>query len=125
YPPKPSPPRPSSPRGRGGRKEKSKGSFFLFPLSPLGREGPGGVRASEGIPLIDPQAQKNEVPVVASVEMGYGHLRAAHALASALGTEVLHVDRPPLVAPEELRLWRTSRRFYEITSRADRKSTRL
>jgi len=50
--------------------------------------------------------------------MGYGHLRAAHALASALGTEVLHVDRPPLVAPEELRLWRTSRRFYEITSRA-------
>jgi hypothetical protein len=35
-------------------------------------------------------------PVVASVEMGYGHLRAAHALASALGVEILHVDRPPL-----------------------------
>jgi hypothetical protein len=50
--------------------------------------------------------------------MGYGHSRAAHALASALGTEILHVDRPPLVAAEELRLWRTSRRFYEITSRA-------
>jgi hypothetical protein len=50
--------------------------------------------------------------------MGYGHLRAAHALAAALGTEVLHVDRPPLVAPEELRLWQASRRFYEITSRA-------
>jgi hypothetical protein len=50
--------------------------------------------------------------------MGYGHLRAAYALAEALGTEVLHVDRPPLVAPEELRLWRASRRFYEITSRA-------
>lgn len=58
------------------------------------------------------------IPVVASVEMGYGHLRAAHALASELGTEILHVDRPPLVAAEELRLWRTSRRFYEITSRA-------
>src|ERR1043165_558550 len=56
--------------------------------------------------------------VVASVEMGYGHLRAAHALASELGAEILHVDRPPLVAAEELRLWRTSRRFYEITSRA-------
>jgi hypothetical protein len=60
----------------------------------------------------------SEKPVVASIEMGYGHLRAAHALASALGTEVLQVDRPPLVAAEELRLWRASRRFYEITSRA-------
>ena len=50
--------------------------------------------------------------------MGYGHLRAAHALAAELGTEVLHVDRPPLVSPEELRLWQASRRFYEITSRA-------
>jgi hypothetical protein len=58
------------------------------------------------------------LPVVASVEMGYGHLRPAHALASALGTDVLNVDQPPLVAPEELRLWRASRRFYEITSRA-------
>jgi hypothetical protein len=63
-------------------------------------------------PLLQPQ------PVVASIEMGYGHLRAAHALATALGTAVLLVDRPPLVAAEELRLWQTSRRFYEITSRA-------
>src|SRR5262245_35503966 len=58
------------------------------------------------------------MPVVASVEMGYGHLRAAQALARELGTEVLHVDRPPVVAADELRLWRASRRFYEITSRA-------
>lgn len=50
--------------------------------------------------------------------MGYGHMRAAHALASALGTSILQVDKPPLVAPEELRLWQASRRFYEITSRA-------
>jgi hypothetical protein len=57
-------------------------------------------------------------PVIASVEMGYGHLRAAHALATALGTEILHVDRPPLVSPEEQRLWRASRRLYELTSRA-------
>src|SRR6476469_7439604 len=60
----------------------------------------------------------SSLPVLAAVEMGYGHLRAAQALATELGTTVLHVDRPPLVAPEELRLWRTSRRFYEITSRA-------
>ncbi len=50
--------------------------------------------------------------------MGYGHLRAAHALAPALGVEILHVDRPPLVSPEEERLWRASRRLYELTSRA-------
>ncbi|MFY9822187.1 MAG: hypothetical protein WAM82_12450 [Thermoanaerobaculia bacterium] len=58
------------------------------------------------------------LPVLAAVEMGYGHLRAAHALATELGTAVLHVDRPPLVGADELRLWQTSRRFYEITSRA-------
>lgn len=57
-------------------------------------------------------------PVVASVAMGYGHLRAAHALADALGVEVLHVDRPPLAGTEEQRLWRGSRRVYELTSRA-------
>jgi hypothetical protein len=56
--------------------------------------------------------------VVASVAMGYGHLRAAHALAGALGVEVVHVDRPPVAGPEEQRLWRASRRAYEITSRA-------
>ncbi|HYG61342.1 MAG TPA: hypothetical protein VEL74_02070 [Thermoanaerobaculia bacterium] len=56
-------------------------------------------------------------PLVASVEMGYGHLRAAHALASALGTEVVHADQDPMAPPDEQRLWRASRRFYEITSR--------
>ena len=50
--------------------------------------------------------------------MGYGHLRAAHALAAALGVEVAHADRPPLSGPDEQRLWRTSRRFYEIASRS-------
>ena len=56
-------------------------------------------------------------PVVVAVEMGYGHLRAAMPLAEALGTEVLHVDRPPLVAEEETRLWRRVRRGYEAVSR--------
>jgi hypothetical protein len=54
---------------------------------------------------------------VASVEMGYGHLRAAKALADHLGTGVAHVDRPPMAEADEQRLWRASRRFYEITSR--------
>jgi hypothetical protein len=66
----------------------------------------------------EPRPDPNPEPIVTSVAMGYGHLRAAHALAAELGTEILHVDRPPLVAPEELRLWSASRRIYEITSRA-------
>jgi hypothetical protein len=56
-------------------------------------------------------------PVVVAVEMGYGHLRAAAPLAEALGTEVLQVDRPPLVAPDEEKLWRRVRRAYEGVSR--------
>ncbi len=61
---------------------------------------------------------QSDLPIISSVEMGYGHLRAAHALASALRTTILQVDKPPLVVSEELRLWQASRRFYEITSRA-------
>lgn len=56
--------------------------------------------------------------MVAAVAMGYGHLRAAHAVASVLGLETVHVDRPPIAPPEEQRLWDGSRRFYEMTSRA-------
>lgn len=57
-------------------------------------------------------------PIVASIEMGYGHLRAAHALATELGSHVVLADRSPVAGLEEQRLWQTSRRFYEITSRA-------
>jgi hypothetical protein len=56
-------------------------------------------------------------PIVVAVEMGYGHLRAAAPLADALGTEVLQVDRAPLVAPDEERLWSRVRRSYEAVSR--------
>jgi len=56
-------------------------------------------------------------PAVVAVEMGYGHLRAATTLAEQLGSEVLHVDRPPIVAAEEERLWRRVRRAYEVVSR--------
>lgn len=57
------------------------------------------------------------LPLVVALDMGYGHLRAAHALAGALGTEVLLADRPPLAEGEELLLWAASRRFYESVSR--------
>ncbi len=56
-------------------------------------------------------------PIVVAVEMGYGHLRAAAPLADALGTEVLQVDRSPLVAPGEERLWSGVRGSYELVSR--------
>ena len=52
------------------------------------------------------------------MEMGYGHLRAAHALAEAWGTGVVHADRPPVARRGEERLWEAVRRAYEWTSRA-------
>jgi hypothetical protein len=57
------------------------------------------------------------MPIVADVDMGYGHLRAAAPIASALGTSVLHVDRAPVAGPEEERLWRRARSGYEWVSR--------
>ncbi|HVI97002.1 MAG TPA: hypothetical protein VM753_23465 [Anaeromyxobacter sp.] len=56
-------------------------------------------------------------PAVVAVDMGYGHLRAATALADAIGAEVLHVDQPPVAGPDEERLWRRARRAYEAVSR--------
>lgn len=63
------------------------------------------------------EAHALPVPLVVSMAMGYGHLRAAHALADELGVEVLHADRPPLAAGEEIRLWEAARRLYEWASR--------
>ncbi|HET9597983.1 MAG TPA: hypothetical protein VFP65_20515 [Anaeromyxobacteraceae bacterium] len=57
------------------------------------------------------------LPIVAAVEMGYGHVRPALSLADALGVEVVRVDGPPLAAPPEERLWRSVRVAYERTSR--------
>ena len=64
----------------------------------------------------DPQTTP-VLPLVVAVEMGYGHLRAATPLAEGLGTAVVHVDRPPVVAPGEERLWARVRRAYEVVSR--------
>ncbi len=63
------------------------------------------------------QVQTAQGPAVVAVDMGYGHLRAATPLAEQLGSEVLHVDRPPIVAAEEERLWRRVRSAYETVSR--------
>jgi hypothetical protein len=54
---------------------------------------------------------------VVAIEMGYGHLRPARALAQQLAVEVMHTDHPPLADPEEQRRWQATRRLYESVSR--------
>ncbi|HET9551726.1 MAG TPA: hypothetical protein VFP50_02055 [Anaeromyxobacteraceae bacterium] len=56
-------------------------------------------------------------PLVVAVDMGYGHLRAATPIAEALATAVAQVDKAPIVAPSEERLWRRVRFAYEAVSR--------
>jgi hypothetical protein len=56
-------------------------------------------------------------PFVAAVDMGYGHLRAARAIADAIGEPVMYVDRPPLAAGDEQKIWERVREAYELTSR--------
>jgi hypothetical protein len=55
---------------------------------------------------------------VVAIDMGYGHLRPAHAVANALDTSVLEVDRPPLAQDRDQRLWASVRKYYESVSRA-------
>jgi hypothetical protein len=57
-------------------------------------------------------------PLLAAIDMGYGHLRAASALASALDVPVHCVDEPPLADDDEQRLWARARWMYEFVSRA-------
>lgn len=57
-------------------------------------------------------------PVIAALDMGYGHLRAAASIASACGGEVTLADRPPVATAHEARLWLRARRLYESLSRA-------
>lgn len=64
-----------------------------------------------------PLAPGNGV-IVAAVDMGYGHLRAAAALAEALGVPVAEVDREPFASAAESRLWGRLRRAYTVLSRA-------
>jgi hypothetical protein len=56
-------------------------------------------------------------PAVVAVEMGYGHLRPAHALVERIGGELLEADRPPLADEDEQRMWAIARRQYERLTR--------
>jgi hypothetical protein len=56
--------------------------------------------------------------MIVAVEMGYGHLRAAHTLAELFGTEITRMDLPPIAGQIETRAWRATRQFYNVLSRA-------
>ncbi|HEY2744619.1 MAG TPA: hypothetical protein VGL86_08350 [Polyangia bacterium] len=56
-------------------------------------------------------------PTIVAVEMGYGHLRPAHALAELIGGEVLKADEPPLAGANEQRTWARTRFHYETLTR--------
>ena len=60
---------------------------------------------------------ERKAPLVAAVEMGYGHVRAARALADACGVPLVRVDRPPLAGVADAARWRRARLAYEATSR--------
>lgn len=53
-----------------------------------------------------------------AIDMGYGHLRPAHALAEFVGLPVLEADQEPLADPVEQGQWDAVRRVYESISRA-------
>jgi hypothetical protein len=57
-------------------------------------------------------------PVVTALDMGYGHLRAASAIASACGSAVVDADRPPIATEHEAATWARTRRWYEALTRA-------
>ena len=59
----------------------------------------------------------NTKPLLVAADMGYGHLRAAHSLADAIGTEVLRIDAAPLATSAEVRTWNRARSIYESASR--------
>jgi hypothetical protein len=55
--------------------------------------------------------------MVVSLEMGYGHLRAAYPIADALGTQVWLADEAPLADEVDRRLWQWIRRAHRLLSR--------
>jgi hypothetical protein len=63
------------------------------------------------------KSERHTLPAVASVTMGYGHLRAAYPIAERLGVPVLEVDEAPIADPKEARLWGWVRRMHEVLSK--------
>lgn len=72
-------------------------------------------------PSGDAPALDGADPLLVSILMGYGHQRAAYALADGFGVDVLRIDAPPLAEPDEVRVWDRSRWIYETCSRVYRR----
>ena len=73
---------------------------------------PGELVAMRSTPLPEPVR-----PTIVAVEMGYGHLRPAHALADYLGGACSRPIAPPLAGSDEQRTWARARRNYEALTR--------
>jgi hypothetical protein len=54
---------------------------------------------------------------VVSIEMGYGHMRAAYPIADALGVPVQLADEAPLADENDRKLWRWIRKAHAMLSR--------
>ena len=65
-----------------------------------------------------PETSAPGKPLLVAIDMGYGHLRAAAALADVLGVPILELDRPPLAGRAEQAVWAQVRIGYEAVSRA-------
>lgn len=57
-------------------------------------------------------------PVVVAIDMGYGHLRPAYALAERAKVPVMETDKPPLADEKDKQKWDYIRGYYENLSRA-------
>ena len=60
---------------------------------------------------------KTSSPALVAIDMGYGHLRPAAALAAQLGVPVQQMDRPPLGDSHDVAFWQRTRAFYEPLTR--------
>src|SRR5690349_10812104 len=61
---------------------------------------------------------ENRQAWVVSVDMGYGHQRAAYPFRDIAYERIITANTDPCVTPEERRLWTRFQGFYETVSRA-------
>jgi len=64
---------------------------------------------------------KGGAPVIVAMDMGYGHLRPAHALSQYLKSPLMHADQAPLADNYEQGRWLKARKFYEFISQSSQK----
>src|SRR5690606_34285556 len=115
--------------GRGSQSVSDEPSSSVTPRpngdrkgdAPAPRDGPGeAARATRGAHSVSDEHSSpvSGRPIVVAIDMGYGHLRPAHAIADRLAVPVYEVDRPPLARAEEAEQWAWIRNYYESVSRA-------